>query len=99
MALFKIDPQTYYIDPEVFNNWLAAAPVVALGAPLGALVVSLISRTPTLIFVSILCILQFIWTAVEEQLGLWTLIAALSAILICNAFFLYLYRLGGRPGP
>ena len=96
IALSKIDPITYYIDPEVFNNWLAAAPVVALGAQLGALVVSLISRTPTLVVVSFLCILQFIWTVVEEQLGIWPWQWALAAVLLCNAFFLYLYRVGGK---
>jgi len=32
------------IEPEVFPNWLAAAPVVALGAPLGAWAVGVLGR-------------------------------------------------------
>lgn len=58
------------LDPAVFGNWLAAAPVVALGAPLGVLAVSLIGRVPTLIFVALLCLFQFIWTCYDERLRL-----------------------------
>lgn len=53
--------------PEgLYAKWLAAAPVVALGAPLGALVVSLVGRKRTLLFVSLLCIGQFAWTCHHE---------------------------------
>ena len=45
--------------PGTFENRLAAAPDVALGAPLGALVVSRIGRRPTLLIVSVLCVLVF----------------------------------------
>ncbi len=34
VVLSQINPSLYYVDPEVFANWLAAAPVVALGARL-----------------------------------------------------------------
>lgn len=53
--------------PGVFGNWLAAAPIVVLGAPLGVLVVSLIGRAPTLLFVSVLCLFQFVWTCWAER--------------------------------
>jgi len=36
------------VQPGVFENWLAAAPIVALGAPLGAFIVTRIGRKPTL---------------------------------------------------
>ena len=87
-------PTTYGIDPEVFTNWLAAAPIVALGAPFGALVVNLISRTPTLVFVSLLCIGQFIWTLIHEQVGGLTLFGAIAGVLLFNVFFHGLYHLG-----
>lgn len=92
--LSKINPTLYYIDNEVFTNWLAAAPVVALGAPFGAYIVSYISRTPTLIIVSILCIAQFVWTIVEENVSGMALFGAIAAVLICNAIFHFLYSLG-----
>ncbi|MEZ6064278.1 MAG: sulfite exporter TauE/SafE family protein [Planctomycetaceae bacterium] len=47
VLLSKINPGIYQVDPEVFANWLAAAPVVALGAPFGALIVELISQADT----------------------------------------------------
>ena len=73
----------------VFENWLAAAPVVALGAPLGVLIVGLIGRRPTLLFVAVLCVGQFIWTCINEyhrlqELGL---LIALGAVGVMLLFF------------
>ena len=58
------------LQPGVYENWLAAAPIVALGAPLGALVVNLVGRRPTLLFVAVLCVGQFIWTCSIERASL-----------------------------
>jgi hypothetical protein len=73
------------VQPGVFGNWLAAAPVVALGAPLGVLVVALVGRKPTLLFVAVLCVGQFAWTCyVEWQvLGLGGLALAVAAVAAC----------------
>ncbi len=73
------------VQPGVFENWLAAAPVVALGAPLGAYVVHLIGRRPTLLLVACLCVAQFVWTCHSEwaSLGLGGLVAALAAVGVC----------------
>lgn len=73
------------LQEGVFENWLAAAPVVALGAPLGALVVGLIGRKPTLLFVAVLCVGQFVWTCHSEWavLGIWGLLGAVAAVLVC----------------
>jgi uncharacterized membrane protein YfcA len=65
------------LQPGVYENWLAAAPIVALGAPLGVLVVELIGRKPTLLFVAILCVGQYIWTCSVEWHAL-----GLSGVLI-----------------
>jgi uncharacterized membrane protein YfcA len=54
------------IDPGVYPNWLAAAPVVALGAPLGAWAVGIVGRRITLLFVALLCLAQFAWTCLYE---------------------------------
>ena len=58
------------LQPGVYENWLAAAPVVALGAPLGVFIVGLIGRKPTLVFVAILCVGQFVWTCHNERVAL-----------------------------
>ena len=74
------------VQPGTFENWLAAAPVVALGAPLGALVVSRIGRRPALFFVSVLCVAQFAWTLVHERV--WAAPWVLAATLLGVAVFL-----------
>ncbi len=73
------------VRPGVFENWLAAAPVVALGAPLGVFMVNLIGRRPTLIFVAILCVGQLLWTLSQEwrALGVGGLIVSLLAVGAC----------------
>jgi len=70
------------LAPGVYEHWLAAAPVVALGAPIGAFVVDWIGRRPTLIFVAMLCIGQFLWTCQVERaaLGIGGILVALLAV-------------------
>lgn len=94
ILLGQIDPARYRIDPEVFYCWLAAAPVVAIGAPLGAWVVHRIPRVPTLIFISLLCLGQFFWTLIEEQVQGAALVGAIAGVLCMNAIFHLLYRWG-----
>ncbi len=86
------------LQPGVFANWLAAAPVVILGAPLGAFIVNRIGRTSTLLVVSILCVGQFLWTLQNEWAALGILGAgmALAGVLLFNLGFEYLHRVGGR---
>lgn len=97
VALSRLRPDLYQIDPEVFANWLAAAPIVAIGAPLGVLVVELISRKPTLLIVSALCIVQFVWTLVHERVTGFALLIALLAVVAFNGIFHVLYSLGHSP--
>jgi len=86
------------LQSGVFENWLAAAPVVILGAPLGAFIVSRIGRKPTLLLVSILCVVQFLWTLQNEwaALGVAGAGVALAGVLLFNLGFEYLHRVGGR---
>jgi uncharacterized membrane protein YfcA len=85
-------------EPGTFENWLAAAPVVALGAPFGALVVSRVGRRPTLIVVSVLCVVQFFWTLVHERAGLnaWSVAAAMLGVIVFLLVFQDMYRHGYR---
>jgi len=85
-------------QPGTFENWLAAAPVVALGAPFGAMVVSRIGRRPTLLLVSVLCVLQFVWMLVHErtELSLWSIAAALLGVVLFLLIFQDMYRHGIR---
>jgi len=94
VLLATVAPSLYAVDPAVFKNWLAAAPVVALGAPLGAIVVNRLPRKPTLLIVSTLCIGQFIWTLIKEQLAGWTLAGALLGLAVMCVVFLWMFHLG-----
>ena len=85
-------------QPGTLENWLAAAPVVAVGAPFGAMMVSRIGRRPTLLIVSILCVLQFAWTLHHERDSLsWlSLAAALLGVVLFLLIFQDMYRHGYR---
>jgi uncharacterized membrane protein YfcA len=84
--------------PGVYENWLAAAPIVALGAPLGVFIVTKIGRKPTLYVVAVLCVIQFVWTMREEmeRLGWLGLGAAVIAVVLLNVFFEWLWRIGDK---
>ena len=86
------------VQPGVYENWLAAAPVVALGAPLGVFIVNRIGRVPTLYFVALLCIGQFAWTLHDEwaALGLRGLMWALGGVVLFNIAFEILHQWGFR---
>lgn len=86
------------LEPGAFDNWLAAAPIVALGAPLGAFMVDWIGRKPTLLFVAVLCVGQFIWTCYNERaaLGVFGLILALVAVALALLGFEGLRSWGAR---
>lgn len=84
------------VQAGVFENWLAAAPVVALGAPLGALVVNYVGRVPTLLVVATLCIGQFVWTYYVgwSGLGIIGLILGLAGLLAFQGIFEGMHRIG-----
>lgn len=79
-------------EPGTFENWLAAAPIVALGAPLGTVVVAYIGRRPTLLVVAVLCVGQFVWTCYVEREALGVL-GMLIAVVAVGAFLLAFERL------
>lgn len=97
-ALSKLAPSLWSPDPELGGSWLAAAPVVALGAPLGVFVVSWIGRKPTLLFVSALCVLQLVWMVWSQRASLGPEGLALTAagLLLFVAAFHVMWSLGAR---
>ncbi len=87
-------PSEYGVSDEIFLCWLAAAPVVLFGAPLGSFAVSLLPRQVTLVFVSLLCIAQYIWMLFDQRPPIAMTIASLVAIGALNALFYALYLVG-----
>lgn len=84
------------LDPAIFGHWLAAAPVVAIGAPFGAVVVHYLPRTPTLIVVSALCVLQYVWMLERTRPEGWALAFALGGLVVFNVVFHLMYVRGRR---
>ena len=64
-----LDPSLAPLVPGVAAHWLAAAPVVVVGAPLGALALSVIPRSATLALVALLCLAQLVWICVQADLS------------------------------
>jgi uncharacterized membrane protein YfcA len=96
--LSRVAPADYAFAPGLFDHWLAAAPIVVVGAPFGAFVVARIGRRPTLLLVSVLCAAQFGFMAWHERraLGAAGLAASLAAIALAGAAFGGLYVAGSR---
>ena len=86
------------LQPGVYENWLAAAPIVALGAPLGVFIVNKLGRKSTLYVVAVLCVGQFVWTMHEEieRLGWIGLVLSILAVVILNILFEWLWRIGDK---
>lgn len=86
------------VQPGVYENWLAAAPVVALGAPLGAFIVDKIGRKPTLLVVAVLCVIQFLWTLQQElgRIGWIGVFLCAVAVVVFNLGFEWLWRVGDK---
>jgi uncharacterized membrane protein YfcA len=82
------------LNPAIFGHWIAAAPVVAVGAPFGALVVHFLPRTPTLVIVSALCVVQYVWMLARTKPEGWALAFALGGLVVFNLAFHVMYVRG-----
>ncbi|HAY07311.1 MAG TPA: sulfite exporter TauE/SafE family protein [Hyphomonas sp.] len=94
IGLSVFAPKQYMVDINVLWNWLAAAPVVALGAPLGAIVIERLPRAPTLLIVSTLCVAQLVWMLIDQSVMGWQLALTLVALGAISVLFLHLFHLG-----
>jgi hypothetical protein len=65
---------------EVLPYWLAAAPVVVLGGPIGTVVSRHIPRMVLLTLVSVMCIGQYAWTCIQQKFTSWDLFLATAAV-------------------
>ena len=82
------------VPASVFGEWMAAAPIVIFGAPIGTYLVSVISRMKILYFVSMLCVFQFGWSLKDAKLGWSGWLLVLGALVAANLLFYLLYRQG-----
>jgi uncharacterized membrane protein YfcA len=84
------------IPRDVTMKFLAAGPLVIFGAPIGTYIVSVIPRIRTLYVVSLLCVLQFIWTlkSLKRTPVEWMFVAI--AMTLATGVFYIMYRRGRR---
>jgi uncharacterized protein len=84
---------------DVFPYWLAAAPVVAVGGPLGSLVSRFVPRRIILSVVAVLCLSQYGWTCYHEHIVGWSLILAAFGVIVVNLALHSLFLFGQRSLP
>lgn len=84
---------------DVFPYWLAAAPIVVIGGPLGSLVSRFVPRQTLLGFVAILCLSQYSWTCYHENLVGWFLILAVAGVFALNLVLHTIFVFGRRSLP
>ncbi len=82
------------IPHDITTKFLAAGPLVIFGAPLGAYVVSVIPRIRTLYFVSLLGVVQFVWTLYGLTGTTVESVFVLLSLTMAGAAFYSMYRLG-----
>lgn len=85
-----------HVSRDITMKFLAAAPLVTFGAPLGTLVLSAIPRLRTLYFISLLCILQFVWTLMRLQRTFIEWMFVIVGLVLAEAVFFLMYRRGHR---
>jgi len=84
---------------EVFPYWLAAAPVVAVGGPLGSVVSRFVPRRSLMAFVAVLCLAQYAGTCYHEHIAGWSLVLAALGVLAVNLALHTLFVFGQRSLP
>jgi uncharacterized protein len=71
--------------PTVMGYWLAAVPVVAVGAPLGALICSHMKRHSIVLLLLFLIALEFCSTLILVPMSRPVLLASLATLAVCGS--------------
>jgi len=74
------------LNDFVINNWLAAAPIVAIGAPLGGLVMSKISPRKLIRFIKVVLLVEGYSTLIFVELP-WIYLLILALVLIAATIY------------
>ena len=81
------------VTPFVLNSWMIAAPVVAIGAPLGGYAMSKANPGYLLIFIKVIIILEAVSTFVLVELGVFEKVVLGCAILGAAGYLLLKLKL------
>jgi len=97
-AMHGLDPASGALPDGLLPHWLAAVPIVLVGAPLGALALKLIPRTVMLLVVSGLAMLQLVWALIDQRVSVVTAGTVLAGVGGAVGLFVLLSRLAPEPG-
>jgi uncharacterized membrane protein YfcA len=80
------------LPPEIMNLWVLAAPVVLLGAPIGAIFLKKVKPTTLLIFIAVIVMVEIITTILLVNVETWKFIVhfIFATILIMLLYQLHL---------
>ena len=79
-------------SPAVMGYWLAAVPIVAVGAPLGALLCSYMTRRAIVNALLVLIALEFVSTVVLVPFSRTVLLASAGTLLVCGVLDWFMSR-------
>ena len=96
LILGVTSPESDPLLSEVLPYWLAAAPVVVLGGPVGTIVSRHIPRIVLLTLVSLMCVAQYAWTCVQQNFSLTDLLWATVAVGFVSLLLQLLFLRGQR---
>jgi uncharacterized membrane protein YfcA len=91
-ALVTLGYQPDSLSPFVINAWLAAAPVVAIGAPLGGWVMSRLKPRTLIVFIKVVLMVEATSTLLFVELPPFAFILLLGAILGAGTLLVVLLR-------
>jgi uncharacterized membrane protein YfcA len=80
-------------SPTVMGYWLAAVPIVAVGAPLGALICSYMSRRSIVNLLLFLIALEFVSTVVLVPISRSVLLVSAGTLLVCGSLDWFMSRI------
>lgn len=80
------------IDDRVFSYWMAAVPVIVVGAPLGAIACSYMSRTMIANILIALIFVELTSSLILIPLNENVVVAAFATLTICLSIFYLMYR-------
>jgi uncharacterized membrane protein YfcA len=72
-------------SPTVLGYWLAAVPIVAVGAPMGAFICSHMKRHAIVLLLLFLIALEFLSTAVLVPMSRPVVLASLATLAVCGS--------------
>ncbi|MEA5512693.1 sulfite exporter TauE/SafE family protein [Nodularia sp. UHCC 0506] len=82
-----------FIEP-VSNYWLAAVPVVVVGAPLGAILCNLLNRTTVIRVLISLIFVELVSSLLLIPLTLPVIYMAIFALILFLSLFFWMYKIG-----